>query len=345
MKEQSQASNFIRHRVRIKLEGFKPERLISQAMAKGVTFRQIVYKDETEVFFTVSRADLRSLKKLAGSKYRITKVGEGGMVPAIHRLRTSKMLLAGVALFALVFFSQTLFVREINIVGCETITETAIRQTLEEEGLYEGAYKNFDCDAIERRLFQEYDRIVWTRVAYEGNYVEVQISESKQIPAADDDDEKPCNLVAEQDCYIEKIYTYKGYAHAKENDFVKKGGILISGVVPIEHPSYPVEEGKKLQHYTHAQGKVVARVPYYFSFYMEPSGDEKENQKRAEVRLRQWIKENVPKQAEILKKDFYFAAKKNIIRVYGTVETRQQVGIEKEIVIDKYKRGTKENSD
>ncbi len=96
-----------------------------------------------------------------------------------------------------------------------------------------------------------------------------------------------------------------------------------------------------MEHYTHADGKIVARVPYYFSFYMEAG----ESKKRAETLLRDWIKENTPKGAEILNKDFYFDEKKGKIRVYGTVETRQRVGVEKEIVIDKQERGTKENSD
>ncbi len=151
----------------------------------------------------------------------------------------------------------------------------------------------------------------------------------------------PCDIVSDQDCYIERIYTYKGRARVSENDFVKKGDILIAGTVPIEHPSYPVEEGKTMEHYTHADGKIVARVPYYFSFYMEAG----ESKKRAETLLRDWIKENTPKGAEILNKDFYFDEKKGKIRVYGTVETRQRVGVEKEIVIDKQERGTKENSD
>lgn len=345
MKEKSQESNFIKHWVRIRIEGFKPERLISQAMAGGIGLRSIHYKDETEVNLTVARTHLPALKKLAGSKYKFTVMGQGGAVPAGKSLWKNKMAIAGMGLFLLFFFSQTLFVREINVIGCKTITETSIRETIAEEGLYEGALKRFDADGIERRLFQTYDTIVWARVAYEGSYVEVQISESEKGPDGDVDDTNPCNLVADKDCYIERIYTYKGRAKVKENDFVRKGGILISGKVPIEHPSYPVEEGEKLYHYTHADGKVVARVPYYFSFYMEAEKDEKTRNSRAQTLLRQWIKENVPESAEILNKDFHFYQKKNIIRVYGTVETRQQVGIEKEIVIDKDKRGTEEASD
>ena len=52
----------------------------------------------------------------------------------------------------------------------------------------------------------------------------------------------------------------------------------------------------------------------------------------------------MPEDAQILNKDFHFD-QKNIIRVYGTVETREQVGIEKEIVIDRKERRTEEAAD
>ena len=305
----SQGLNFIKHQVRIKLEGFKPERLISQAAAKGILLRQIHYKDETEVYFTVSKENLRTLKKLAGSKYKFTQLKEGGIVCLLMKIKKSKVVIAGIGVFLLFFFSQTLFVREINVIGCKTITETSIRQMIAEEGLYEGALRRFDCDAVEKKLFQNFDTIVWAKVLYEGGYVEVRISEGKQAPAMETENRKPCDIVCEIDCYIERIYTYKGRSRVQTNDFVRKGDILIAGTVPIEHPSYPVEEGKTMEHYVHADGKIVARVPYYFSFYAEAGTTEK----RAETLLRQWIKENVPEHAEILNKDFHFDEKEDKI--------------------------------
>lgn len=350
MRATSRESNFIRHWVKVRLQGFKPEQILTQAIERGAALREIRYKDETEVYFRVAEEDLSMLKKLAGSRYRLTVVREGGVRPQVRKLLGRKLAAAGVALFLIVAGFQSLFVREINVIGCRTITESQIRSCLAEEGLYEGAMKRFDCDEIERKLFSEFDSVVWARVAYEGNYVQVEISESEQIPAADASREKPCSIVADQECYIENVYTYRGRAKVQSGDFVRKGQVLISGRVPIEHPTYPLEKDEKPEHYVHAEGKVTARVPYYFSFYMERAAEEK---KQAQAMLRDWIKENVPENAQILNKDFHFAVKKNIIRVYGTVETRQRVGIEKEIDIDKSesesksesRSGTEENTD
>ena len=84
-------------------------------------------------------------------------------------------------------------------------------------------------------------------------------------------------------------------------------------------------------HFVHGEGEITARVPYYYSIYMD-SGASEEQQK---AEIRNWIKKNIPENAEILNKDFHFERKKNIIKLYGVIETRQKVGIEKEINIDK----------
>jgi len=351
LKGKSRGSSFTRHWVRIRIDGFRPERLISQAADKSIAMRSITYRDETEVYLILPQTDYKKLKKLAGSKYRLTIMEEGGVMAGVSRLRANKLAVIGAVLAVLFYFAQISFVREVNVLGCETIPEDQIRTLLREEGLYEGGLKNFDCDKIEERLFQEYESVVWAKVSYQGRYVQVEISEGDVQEKAIPDRSKPCNLVAEQDCYVEKVYTYKGRAHVAEGDFVKKGEILISGTVPIEHPSYAIEQANgentadgaaSMVHYVHAEGKIMARVPCYFSFTMEPDSSEAQIQ----TAVRTWAKENVPENAEILNKDFHFDAKKNIIKVYGIIETRQPVGVEKEITIDKRQEsGNEETAD
>ena len=342
MKGPSRESNFIKHWVRIRIDGYRPERLLSQAVSKQLNCRNVVYHDETELYCTLSAADYRKLKKLAGLGYRVTVIKEGGARPGIKHLRMNKLMLCGMALFIFFYLVQFSFIREINVLGCETIPEDQLRAVLQEEGLYEGCLKTFDCDGIEKRLFDQYEQIVWARVAYKGSFVQVEIAEGKLQQQAVLNREKPCHIVAEQDCYIETIRTFRGRAKAETGDFVRKGGILISGKVPIEHPTYPVEEDTPKCHYVHAEGEVTARVPYYYSIYVEPTLTEA--QRKAEIR--KWMKKNIPENAEILNKDFHFESKKDMIKLYGMIETRQPVGIEKEINIDERQiTGNEKNAD
>lgn len=350
MRVQSKESNFIKHWVRLRVDGFRPERLISKAAAEGMLLKEITYRDETEVYFALPQEQYKQLKKLAKSKYKLTVIKEGGVIAKAKSVKSNKLTVVGVTLAIIFYLVQFCFVKEVNVLGCETIPEDQLRSVLEEEGLYVGAAKTFDCDKIEERLFKEYESIVWAKVSYQGRYVQVEISEGEVQEKELLDRSNPCNLVAEQDCYIEKVYTYKGRSHVNEGDFVKKGDILISGTVPIEHPTYPLEtetesedgETASTVHYVHAEGKVVARVPYYFSFYVESGTTEAE----METAIREWTKENVPESAEILNKDFHFEQKKNIIKLYGIIETRQEVGVEKEIKFDQRQTtGNEENTD
>lgn len=348
MKDTSRESSFIRHWVRIRIDGYRPERLISQAVEAGIRLRNIVWKDETEVCLSLTESHYKRLRKMAKSRYRVTIILEGGAVAAAGKIKHNRLAVFGLLLAVSFYLVQMCFVREINVLGCEKIPEDQVREILAEEGLYEGALKNFDCDKIEKRLFREYESVVWAKVSYQGRYVQVEIAEGDVQKKEILNRENPCNLVAEKDCYIERVYTYRGRSQVKEGDFVKKGGILIMGTVPVEHPSYPIDtdddngKGKVPVHYVHAEGEILARVPYYFSFYLEGERTKEE----MESALRQWIKENVPEKAEILNKDFHFEQKKNIIKLYGIIETRQTVGVEKEIVIDKRQdSGIEESTD
>lgn len=342
MRGSSRESNFIKHWVRVRVDGYRPERLLSQAISKKLSCRNVTYHDETEIYCTLSAADYKKLKKLVGHRYRLTIIKEGGTWPGLRNLRMNKLMLCGIALFILFYLVQFSFIREIHVVGCETIPEDQLRMILKEEGLYEGCLKTFDCDHIERRLFDAYDQIVWARVAYQGSFVQVEIAEGKLQQAKVLNREIPCHLIAEQDCYIETVRTFKGRAGVETGEFVRKGGILISGKVPIEHPTYPVEEETPQYHYVHAEGDVTARVPYYYSIYVDSAATEA--QQKAEIR--EWMKKNIPETAEILNKDFHFERKKNIMKLYGMIETRQSVGIEKEIRIDKRQgTGNEKNAD
>ncbi|MBR3756419.1 MAG: sporulation protein YqfD, partial [Firmicutes bacterium] len=95
MRGKSRASSFTRHWVRIRIDGFRPERLISQAADKGIVMRSITYRDETEVYLTLPQTDYKKLRKMAGSKYRLTIMEDGGVLAAVSRLKTNKLAVIG----------------------------------------------------------------------------------------------------------------------------------------------------------------------------------------------------------------------------------------------------------
>ena len=97
--------------------------------------------------------------------------------------------------FSSLFGAQTLFVREINVIGCKkSITESSIRECLRGRRSLRRQQKEFRLRRHEHRLFKEFDNIVWAKVRHEGNYVEVKISESKTGSSDKVGKETPCNI-------------------------------------------------------------------------------------------------------------------------------------------------------
>lgn len=166
-----------------------------------------------------------------------------------------------------------------------------------------------------------------------------------------------CDIVAARGGYIESINPTWGDAMAEQGDYVKKGQVLICGRIPIEPTTF--EENAPKEYYVRARGEVWARVPYRLTFrqerYLRSSAKtnaqhetaqaeqpavvsnrvektQKQAKAKAEQQIRVWAKENLPENAEIVKKSLNFLQKENIIEVGVTLEVRQQIGKEQEIV-------------
>ena len=117
--------------------------------------------------------------------------------------------------------------------------------------------------------------------------------------------------------------------------------------MPIEPTVY--EENWPKAYYVRCNAEIWAKVPYRLTFNQErylretdkqgktiiskKEKTEKEIKAKANQQIRQWAKENLPEDAEILNKDLNFSYKENIIEVSVTIEVRQQIGEEQEILI------------
>lgn len=333
MKEKSAKSSFLDHSIRVRIIGLGPQSLINRLLVNNITIRDIKYIDASEVLLTIHGSHLSMLKKEAGYKYQVTVVSEKGIIPFARELKSRKLMLAGAVLFLLFFIAQSLFIKEIEVTGYTSLTESQIRSALAKHGLYEGANRFIDLQAVENSLYSDFDEVVYARVVIEGRYVLVEVSEGEGDDIDDTSKGKldrsiPCDIVAPRECYIEEIKTFVGRAVCQAGDYVEKGDLLITGTIPVENPTYTPEDGDPLCHYMHAEGEVTARIPYFYSFEIK----EKDMETAKKLQM-EWIKKNIPENAQILNKSLNFSTVGNIIKVYGKIETRQKVGIEKEISV------------
>lgn len=370
MKEEYKVLNFYRHRIQISIEGFRTDKLLSAAFAKDIALKNVRPVSETKVTLWISHQDLKPLKKLAKSAYKITVIKEAGPESKVKKIKKQPFLVAGVFVAAAIVFLRASFVSEIVIDGYRAIPEQSLRQCLNEAGIYEGAYRpSIEWEKAKASIFKTFPQVTWAKLVYDGMVVYLDVAETDDLPreekgstedsanagTGEETLTKYVDLVAAHSGYVESIQPLWGEARVEAGDYVKKGQILIGGEIPIEPTTF--EEGDPDRYYVRASGQVWARVPYRLNFAQEryidsgrsPDKEGEAGEKiiiankeertseqikaMADQQIRLWMKENLPENAEIINKSLNFRAKENIIEIGVTIEVRCEITKEQEISV------------
>ncbi len=332
-------------------------------MTKGIPVRQLEYISSTEVHCYVSAYDIKSVKKLARSLYKITVIKNAGLEYKIKSFFKNPMRLIGVILVCGLVIYQSLFVKNIEVNGYKAIPESELLQVLEESGIDDGTFiPGIKWDEAKDEIYNVFPQVTWIQLVRDGRKVILNIAEGTmpgEVETAKDEDDIRnylvsetahryyCNIIASEAGYVENISNHRGLALVEKGDFVEKGQVLILGCVPIQATVY--EEDYPTEYFVKAKGEVWATVPYRLQFNQERyifSAGEKENlivnkreknkkevQQKVEQQIRLWAEENLPEKAEITNKDLKFSYKENIIEIGVTIEVHQQIGEEQEITI------------
>lgn len=345
--------NFFAHRIRIKIEGFRTDKLIDKAMKAGIHMCGIKRISDMEIYCWVTPEGLRAIRKEARSLYRITVTEERGSVYRIRQFAAKPFKILCSALILALVISQSFFVKTIVVSGYRAIPEEELRECLEESGIREGTYiPSIDWEKAEKHIYQVFPQVTWLKLAYEGRKVFLDISEGRNREPGEHgevaDEKFYSNIVASSSGYIQSITSYRGLCLAEEGDYVEKGQVLICGMVPIEPTVYG--EDVPDEYMVRAKGEVWANVPYRLTFNQERYTEDKRNEgeklvacirertekevkEKVNSSIRLWAAENLPENAQILNKNLNFCYKGNIIEIGVTLEVRQQIGEEQEILV------------
>lgn len=271
--------------IRIKVEGFEQEKLLTECVARGIPMRDIHPVNDIEMTLTLMEWDYKEFLRIAKNRYEITVIKESGYKPAIRKTFRKRSTIAGLIIFALILFYQSTFVSEIRILGYEKFTETEIRDSLREAGLYEGCSKSVDLKKVKLHIYDDLDNIAWIGVKYIGNLAEVSIVEGTITPKPVDKS-KPCDIIADKEGYVERTIAREGVVTAQPGTFVKPGDVLISGIVPLRNTAYGTPTAGLTERYVHSAGEVYAKVPYRLFYYQEKYEDIKEPTGRSTYGIR-----------------------------------------------------------
>ena len=164
------------------------------------------------------------------------------------------MLGFGFIIFIGLIFFLTSFIWNIEISGNEKIKDEEIINFLEEMDVGKGRFKHkVDLDKLRSNILGNFQRLSFASVEFKGTKLLIEVKE-QDLPPKEIDKDTPCNIVAKKKGVIEKVIAKNGKGIVSEGEVVKKGQILITGVIEDE-----LLENNIL---VHSEGEALARTRY-----------------------------------------------------------------------------------
>lgn len=245
---------YIKGYLTIIVEGLNLEKFLNMSVTKGINFWDIKRLSMTEIQLKVGIKGYLSLRKvLKRTGCKVTIVNKNGLPFFITKLKKRKMLGLGFIIFILLIFVLSSFIWSVRIKGASITDTQNIEENLAELGVKPGAFKlDLSVSDIENNMLIRMKSLSWIKVRLVGTRAEVEVKE-RILPPEVVPQDKPCNIIAKKDGIITKIVSSKGDVIVNKGDPVRKGDILVTGILQRENAD---------SRYVHAIADVEARTWY-----------------------------------------------------------------------------------
>lgn len=191
-------------------------------------------KRSDKVVFSLSAGDFKKIQPLVRKTGICPHIREKRGFPfCLWKIRTQWTFYSGFLLFLLFLSFLSSFVWEITFQGQCTYTKETLLKTVNSLQVYRGMKRSrLVCDDIEKSLREIYPDISWVSAEEKGSRLVISIKEAEKEVEREKEG-RPCHLTAAYDGVVKSISVNRGTAAVKPGQKVKKGQILISGILPI----------------------------------------------------------------------------------------------------------------
>lgn len=227
-----QASKWWKGVVTVQVRGGAPEELINRALAGGLGLFAIRWTSDGKLEFKLSVSDFFRLRPyLKGTGCRVHVTERTGLPFWLVKAERRIWFSGGMILFFAIIFLLSTLVWRIDVEGNVKLSEEQILEAARQEGLYplQWSFKLPNTDVISKRLVNALPGTAWIGVEKKGTKVTIQVveltvPEKRQLNS-------PRNLIASTDAVVTQIIAEMGKPIVKKNEKVKKGQVLITGVL------------------------------------------------------------------------------------------------------------------
>ncbi|MBQ6262863.1 MAG: sporulation protein YqfD [Clostridia bacterium] len=157
-----------------------------------------------------------------------------GAVPFFRFIIRRPGIILGAVLFLAINYLSSHVVWNVTVNGNETMSENDVLEILEECGFTYGVFiPSVDFDSLHSRIMANHPEVAWISVNVSGTVAEVQLRETKFDERERREAGVYSNLTASEDGRLVEFHVDGGYPVKAPGDVVKKGQLIVSGVVPL----------------------------------------------------------------------------------------------------------------
>ena len=278
---------YLRGYVKIRIEGYSPERLLNLCNANQILVWEIEKKDHSFEMNVGIREykRLRPFARKTGTK--IILLEKHGLPFFLYRFRKRKMFFAGMVFCGAFVYALSLFVWNIHFEGNLTQSNEELLVYLETMGVEHGTLKSkVVCEKIETGFRSKYPNMLWVSAEMRGTRIMIQIKENADediISKIEVKDKSPESIVTEYAGIIESMIVRHGTPMVSIGQEVTSGQILVEGYYPIKNDAGEIVRYEAVA--ADADIFLLAKEEYNDSFSMEYEIKEYTKKKRLGFRV------------------------------------------------------------
>ena len=243
--------DYMRSAYRISVAASDAGLVLDILVAADIPFHDMRTEDETFSFLLYAPYYKEYARLRGERRYRRETRTALGLRALLTRYRKRKGLLIGFFLASFLIVFSSFFIWDITVTGADAIPEAVILEALENRGVKLGAFvPSVDTEYVEQVMILDVDGLSYVSIHLRGTAAEVEVRE-RRTDAEIEDRQTPSNLVAAFDGQIEALQITGGVASVKLGDIVRKGDLLVSGVIDSNALGYRL---------VRARGEVLART-------------------------------------------------------------------------------------
>lgn len=244
-----QFTRFFRGYLKVRVSGRAPQRLLNLCSHHDMLIWDLKSCGEAYEFYISLPAfrQMRPLLRKTKTKVRILK--KCGLPFFLYQYRRRKMFFAGIVICLTLLYISTGYLWCIEINGNTVHADQTLMRYLDSIGCSCGVrMSKVDCENIEEQLRITYPDIIWVSARIEGTKLFLDIKENlaageKEAAQKLTEQEEGAgyDIIAPKKGKITRIVTRSGTPKVQAGDIVKKGDILVSGVLPIYNDSDEID--------------------------------------------------------------------------------------------------------